>query len=335
MSGTTFGNALSFLSGLALLAGCAPPATDDGQSSAGTAASTSLGVSAHVERARELANSDLTAPFEFYCVAGNARGTSRDAANIVPVRLFDNLYAVGNEDTVVYAITTSAGIILIDSGYPGTIETVIIPALMALGLDPADVRYVLLAHGHADHYGGAALFQSRYGARIGAAEADWAIIPDATSSSGTTDPMPPRRDLILREGTPVTLGDVSVMPIAIPGHTPGSLAFVFRVSDGGQAHVAGLFGGTILLTERISTEGLQQYVDSIARYLDSAADMHVDVEIQNHPVFDATPARLRALAEREAGDPHPFVMASDRYLRFWNVISECIQAEIARRSDAG
>ena len=44
----------------------------------------------------------------------------------------------------------------------------------------------------------------------------------------------------------MTLGGLSVTPVAIPGHTPGSLDFIFEVKDNGRAHVAGLFGGTVL-----------------------------------------------------------------------------------------
>ena len=62
--------------------------------------------------------------------------------------------------------------------------------------------------------------------------------------------------------------------------------------------------------------------------------MGVDVEVQNHALFDDTPGRLAALAARQPGQPHPFVMGTDRYVRFWNIVSECIQAEIIRRGDA-
>jgi metallo-beta-lactamase class B len=60
--------------------------------------------------------------------------------------------------------------------------------------------------------------------------------------------------------------------------------------------------------------------------------MGVDVELQNHPIFDNTPARLAALAARESGDPHPFVMGADRYQRFWGIVSECMQADIIRKA---
>src|SRR5690606_33190818 len=98
--------------------------------------------------------------------------------------------------------------------------------------------------------------------------------------------------------------------------------------------VAGLFGGTVLAPGFVPPPSLRQYVASIAHYLDVAADMQVDVEVQNHPIFDDTPARLAALAAREPGQPHPFVMGSERYLRFWNVISECMQAALVQRDAA-
>jgi hypothetical protein len=46
-----------------------------------------------------------------------------------------------------------------------------------------------------------------------------------------------------------------------------------------------------------------------------------------------TPDRLARLKTRKAGEPHPFLISTDRYVKFWSVVSECIQAEIARRGD--
>ena len=250
-----------------------------------------------------------------------------------PVQLFDNLYAFGNSETIVHAITTPDGIILIDSGYLGRVETEVVPGMLELGLAPSDVKYVLLGHGHGDHYGGAAYFQERYGARVGTMAVDWNLIETAAAAADGADPAP-TRDLIISEGVPVMLGGTRVMPVSIPGHTDGSLAYIFPVTDGGASHMAGLFGGTILGVGRITTPGLQQYVDSIAHFLETAVEMNVDVEVQNHAIFDDTPGRLARLAARGAGDPHPFVMGTARYVRFWNVISECIQAEIVRRGDA-
>jgi metallo-beta-lactamase class B len=288
-------------------------------------------IATHIENARRLAGTDVTAPYEFFCVPGNARPNDFSAPPLEPVRLFDNLYAAGNSETVVYAITTSEGIVLIDSGVAGEVESVLIPGLRALGLDPADVELVLLGHGHSDHYGGAAHFQTRYGARVGTTAADWETIAQA-AASGRAGALPaPVRDLVVREGEPIVLGGTSIYPIEIPGHTPGALAFIFPVLDGGTRHVAGLFGGTVLAAGYTPKAGLLQYVDSIAHYIEEAVRMGVDVEIQNHPIFDATPERLAALAARRPGEPHPFVMGTERYRRFWGIVSECMQADLIRK----
>jgi metallo-beta-lactamase class B len=247
-----------------------------------------------------------------------------------PTKLFDNLYALGNSEATVYAVTTSGGIVLIDSGYTDQVETVVVPGLRALGLDPAQVKYVLVGHGHGDHFGGARYFQER-GARVGLSAADWELVQPATTPATAPAQPRPTRDLVLAEGQPVTLGEQTITPVLIPGHTPGSLAFTFQVRDGRQVHVAGLFGGTILTSGRITTPGLRQYVASIDHYLSVARRERVDVEVQNHPLFDDMAGRLAATRARKAGAPHPFVVGRDRYVRFWSIVSECMQAELARR----
>lgn len=288
-------------------------------------------IAEHIEAARQLSGTDVTAPFEFFCVEGNARPNSPTAPPLEPAKLFDNLYVAGNSETVVYAITTSAGIVLIDSGFSNEVETVLLPGLRALGLDPADVKLVLLGHGHSDHYGGAAYFQTRFGARVGTTETDWDTIAQAVARAQPGEGPPPTRDLVVREGEPVVLGDTSISLVNVPGHTPGALAFIFPVFDAGERHVAGLFGGTVLAAGYTPMPGLRQYVTSIAHYREVAKEKGVDVEIQNHPIFDDTPGRLAALALRRPGEPHPFVMGTERYQRFWGIVAQCMQADIIRR----
>jgi len=295
-------------------------------------ASAEARIAAHIDNARTLAGSDLTATFDFFCVPGNARPNDFSAPPLEPVKLFDNLYALGNSETVVYAITTSDGIVLIDAGVAAEVEPVLLPGFAELGLDPADVKLVLLGHGHSDHYGGASYFQTQHGARVGTTEADWGTIAEAAASGRPGSTPAPSRDLVVREGEPIVVGDTTITPVEIPGHTPGALAFIFPVQDGGTSHVAGLFGGTVLATAYTPAPGLVQYIDSIAHYLEVAAREGVDVEIQNHPIFDDTPARLAALAARRPGDPHPFVMGAERYQRFWRIVSECMQADIIRKA---
>jgi metallo-beta-lactamase class B len=303
----------------------APPAAPD-----------SPAVTAIVGRARTAAGAEWGEALEFFC-GSSGRPNRADDPVITPTRVFDNLYALGRTGTVIWALTTPAGIVLIDAGYPDQLESLLLPQMRAAGLDPDDVELVLLGHGHSDHFGGASYFQQR-GARIASSAADWDLIenpPAAPAGAPAAPPTaglpPPRRDMVVADGEAVSFGGVEITPVLIPGHTPGALGFVFPVTDGARGHTAALFGGSILLVNRIPDEGLRQYVQSLERFGAVTRRLGVDVEIQNHPLYDGFVPKLERLAARRAGSAHPFVVGPDAYQRFLTVMAECANAQLARR----
>ena len=139
-----------------------------------------------------------------------------------PYKVFDNLYFIGTRIHSAWALTTSAGIIVIDTLFDYATEPEMIEGMTTLGLDPRDIKYVLISHAHGDHDQGAALLQSRYGAKIVMGAADWdATLQRAASAPGGV----PKRDIAVgREGLKLTLGDTIVDVVATPGHTPGTLS---------------------------------------------------------------------------------------------------------------
>ena len=293
----------------------------------------------HLDAAKKAAGSDWMPAFDFICAPNQTRANRPDDPEFEPTRLFDNLYAIGRIGTTVYAITTSDGIMLIDSGYADQLESVLLPGMRKLGLDPARVKYVLLGHGHGDHFGGAWYFQER-GAHVVLSAADWDLIetpargaapPANAQQPAAAQPKPPKRDVVAVEGQPIVLGDMKVTPVLIPGHTPGSLGYIFPVKEGRATHTVGLFGGSILTPGRISEDGLQQYVKSVEHFADVTRRMNVDVEIQNHPLYDGFDTRLQALKARRPGQANPFVVGSQSYQRFLTVMGECIRAQLERR----
>ena len=293
-------------------------------------------VTQHVDLARKAAGTEWTQAVDFICKVNPDRANRVDDPLIAPTKIFDNVYAIGRTGTVVYAITTSAGIVLIDAGYADQLETVLLPGLKAVGLDPNNVRYILLGHGHGDHFGGSAYFQDK-GARVVLSAADWDLLeaPPAPARGGAAPapagPRPPKRDVVATEGQAITVGDVSFTPVAIPGHTPGSMGYIFPVKDGARTHIAGLFGGSILIPGRIPDEGLLQYIRSVEHFGDVARKMNVEVELQNHPLYDGLEGKLERLKARGAGQPNPFVVGQASYQRFLTVMTECTRAQIERR----
>ena len=294
----------------------------------------SAAVTAIVDRARAAAGTEWPEAVEFFCGRDSGRPNRADDPLLAPTRVFDNLYAVGRTSTVVWAVTTRDGILLIDAGYPDQLESVLLPGLRALGLDPGDVKYVLVGHGHADHFGGASYFQQR-GARVALSAADWNLVespPPAPAGAPAPQGLPPpHRDVVVDDGEPIEFGGLTITPALIPGHTPGALGFVLEVTDGARTHRAALFGGSILLVSRIPDEGLRQYVQSLERFAAVTRRLGVDVEIQNHPLYDGFMGKLDKLAQRRPGDAHPFVVGEDAYQRFLTVMAECSNAQLARR----
>src|SRR4029453_2772465 len=97
--------------------------------------------------------------------------------------------------------------------------------------------------------------------------ADWTLreTPPRGGGAGAPPPAaPPKRDGELRDGQPVVLGDVSVQPVAVPGHTPGSMGFIVPVRDRGERHVAALFGGSWLTPGLLNDEAVKTHIPSEA-----------------------------------------------------------------------
>src|SRR6187431_1439936 len=139
----------------------------------------------HISAAKKLAADDsfLANPNNFFCVAGNARAQNNNAPDLDPVKLFDNVYAIGNSETSVYALTSSAGIVLLDAGFENKAQA-LEAQLQKLQLDPARVKFILIGHGHADHFGAAKFFQDKYGTKVAMSAADWELLNPANVPPG-------------------------------------------------------------------------------------------------------------------------------------------------------
>lgn len=314
-----------------LVAGQAPPAQDAGGSD-------TPAIRQRLDTLRKLAGSEWAETFDFFCAMNPNRANRADDPEIEPTRVFDNLAVIGRTSTVVWVVTTSSGLVLIDAGYGDQLDSVLLAGMKKLGLDPARVTHVIVAHGHGDHFGGASYFQQR-GARVVMGAPDWDVVeapPAAGRGPAPAAPAitPPRRDIAVTDGQTLTAGGVTFTFVMIPGHTPGSVGIVFPVKDGTARRMAGLFGGSILIPTRIPNEGLRQYMKSIEHWEDVTRKINVEVEIQNHPMYDGFVAKLQRLNQRKPGEPHPFVVGRNGYQRFLQVMSECTSVQLARRTAA-
>jgi metallo-beta-lactamase class B len=289
-------------------------------------------ITAQIDQLRKSVGPRWTDTVHFWCEA--PRANRPDDPNIEPAKIFDNVYAIGNAGTVAYVIQTSAGLMMIDALGANQVESLLLPGFAKLGLDPAQVKTILVAHGHADHFGGSAYFQDKYKTRVYVSGADWTVMetPPRGRGPGTPAPAaPPKRDGELQEGQPVTLGNVSVQSVAVPGHTPGSMGFIFEVTDRGERHVAALFGGSWLTPGLLNDEAMQTYIASLAHFREATTKGGADALLQNHPLMVPFQDWLTRLAARRPTDPNPFVVGRAEYQKFLDVMTGCSQVALARR----
>lgn len=287
-------------------------------------------VKQEVEEAKKIAGSDWAKAEHYFCEAPYT--DSNDDPVIEPTKIFDNVYAIGNSGTTAYVISTSEGLIMIDALRPTQIQTQLLPGFKKLGLDPAQVKMILITHGHADHFGGAAYFQEHYGSHIYIGEKDWDMVEHPKAGPKVPSSAIPNHDRIIVEAQPIVLGDEKIMPYLVPPHTPGSMGFIFPVKDNGETHMAALFGSVLLVTTMTDDPGMQDHLKAIARWKEETRKAKVDVELQNHPLMDDFTVKLAKLKDRKAGERNPFVVGEDGYPKFVDVMAKCMAAEVDRRA---
>jgi len=241
---------------------------------------------------------------------------------IKPFRIYGNVYFVGTRPASSHLIDTGDGLILLDSGYPQTLYLVM-DSIRRLGFDPMDIRIILHSHGHYDHLGATRALAELTGAQTVISEAD---APLANGSVDLTwakelgadyyEAFEP--DRLLRDGDVVELGSVSIKCLSAPGHTEGTMAFFFDVTENGKALRPGMHGGVGV--NSLGRAFLDRYglsYDCRERFLqglDRLRREHVDITLGNHVHNNDTEGKGLLLEElRAAGsDENPFVDAS-----FW------------------
>jgi metallo-beta-lactamase class B len=239
-----------------------------------------------------------------------------------PAKVFDDLYFVGTKFHSAWAMTSREGIILLDTLYDYASEEAIVGGLRKLGLDPATVKYVIVTHAHLDHDGGAKLMQDRFGSRIIMGGPDWDTI------EGSVNRYPngkPRRDMVAFDGQKVVLGDAAVTLVLTPGHTAGTVSMFFPVTDNGTRLMVAYSGGTAFNFPN-DVPHFDTYIYTQRKMAELAAGLNASVIMSNHSEFDNAVTKVKMLAARGPGEPHPFDLGRNAVLRYFKTSDECAQA---------
>ncbi|GAA4727569.1 hypothetical protein GCM10023350_08220 [Nocardioides endophyticus] len=280
---------------------------------------------------------------------------STEPFEIVP----DTFYYVGDNEVSLYLFDTDMGtrstrddkLVLVDTGWPNS-GYQYWKNIEAMGHDPRDVDLVIMPHGHGDHYGTTVELVTMIenaGGRVqllSPKEDVDGLGQDAVGNIWNLPPALPASETEIRERTGFTkydkwmdFGNVRLLPLWSPGHTPGSTSFVFDIEnpETGERLDFGYMGGYGWSPKMVSpTNGwqrlgfaynlawLQQRVDA-----DYAAPQHANqfplIEIyQALKAYNNEPAnRRRQLTMLDAMTRGEFVnQLEKRYAVATNAVSD-------------
>lgn len=164
-----------------------------------------------------------------------------------PFQIYGNLYYVGDSWVCVHIVDTGHGLLMFDAGNCGG-EAMLIHSIWKLGFNPEDVKWIILSHGHVDHFGAVNFFKRMFGTKIYIGKPDAEMINNQPylsmiHESGNCTAELFELDYEINDGDILKFGNTEIKFYLVPGHTNGCIACFFDITDGNNIKRVGYYGG--------------------------------------------------------------------------------------------
>ena len=127
----------------------------------------------------------------------------------------------------------------------------------------------------------------------------------------------------------LALGDTSVQVVTTPGHTAGTLSFLFEVKDNGRPLRVAYVGGTAIPFNG-DAASYDTYIASVKKMAKAASDFRATALLSNHTEFDNGYYKAHTAASRKTGEPNPFDVGRAAVGRYFTVVEACATAAKVR-----
>lgn len=223
-------------------------------------------------------------------------------------RVVGNVYYVGSKDLATYLITTGEGHILINSGFPETVE-LIQKSVESLGFAMKDVKILLNSHAHSDHVAGMALLKERTGAKVYVMKGDDEVIATGGEHQYhyTSRWKPCAVDRVLNDGDKVQLGGTTLVAHRTPGHTRGCTTWTTRAQEDGKPYDVVIIGSPNVNPgfRLVDNKDYPEIADDYAKCFDVLKSLPCDVFLGAHGGYYGM---VEKYAKQKAGPAsNPFI----------------------------
>lgn len=236
-----------------------------------------------------------------------------------PVKMFDNLWMFGNSYAKALILKTSIGLVMIDTtDNSDEAENIVEKGMVSMGLNPADLKYIIITHGHGDHWGGTYYFQSKYHPKVAAFPEDWELIANPQNEGWKSLPKP-THDIDLTDGQDLVIGDTTLHIIKTPGHSPGVASMIVPVKDKGKSLNMDLWGGTAY------SNALQMH-DSLHKLWAVGQTYHAVGMLNTHAYVNEIDDQIASLPTAKS---NPFVLGEAKLNKLFAIQDECNEAYLS------
>ena len=255
-----------------------------------------------------------------------------------PFRIAGNLYYVGSEDLAAYLIATPSGDILINSNLESS-PALIRRSVEALGFHFADIKILLISHGHFDHCAGSAEIRKMTGAKYLVMDADVPVVEsgghtDFNYANSNSSWFPPTHvDRGLHDGDTVWLGGTVLTAHKTAGHTKGTTTWTLDETEGGKSlHVVIVGSPNVNPGYRlVDNKNYPQIADDYRHEFQVLNSLPCDVFLGAHGAYFG----MKAKYERwKAGDRGAFI-DPEGYKAYITDRQQAFERELQRQLSGG
>lgn len=146
------------------------------------------------------------------------------------MKISDNVYVLKSTKGAYAYVIKDEEIVLIDTGFSWVGKRVL-KEFRKIGINPADIKNILLTHHDLDHTGNASMFQKLSGASLWASKEDIPYIKGELKRPGikkffSVINKVKKPDYVEEYGLNQRFGEISIIPS--PGHTPGHVCILYK-----------------------------------------------------------------------------------------------------------